>query len=59
MDLDPDEFWRLAENNLKERRLRLLFVADTISNELRNIVEFLNEQMDHTEVLAIEVGYAI
>jgi hypothetical protein len=27
VDLDPDEFGRLAENNLKERRLRLLFVA--------------------------------
>jgi len=58
-DLDPDEFWKLAENNLKERRLRLLFVADTIPNELRNIVEFLNEQMDHTEVLAIEIKHYV
>jgi hypothetical protein len=58
-ELDPDEFWKLAENNLKERRLRLLFVADTIPNELRNIVEFLNEQMDHTEVLAIEIKHYV
>ena len=58
-ELDPDEFWQMADNNLKERRLRLLFVADTIPTELRNIVEFLNEQMDHTEVLAIEIKHYV
>lgn len=53
--VDPEEFWATADKNLKERRLRLIFVADKIPNELQSIVEFLNEQMDHTEVLAIEV----
>jgi len=32
-----------------------VFVADEIPSELRRIVEFLNEQMTVTEVLAIEV----
>jgi hypothetical protein len=33
----------------------MLFVADQIPSELRRIVEFLNEQMDPAEVLAIEI----
>jgi hypothetical protein len=33
----------------------MIFVADEIPYELRRIVEFLNEQMDPAEVLAIEV----
>ena len=33
----------------------MLFVADVIPLELRRIVEFLNEQMDPAEVLAIEL----
>ena len=53
--VDTDEFWANADKNLKERRLRLIFIADKIPAELQSIVEFLNEQMDHTEVLAIEI----
>jgi len=33
----------------------MLFLADEISNELKQIVEFLNEQMDPAEVLALEI----
>jgi hypothetical protein len=33
----------------------MLFVADRIPTELRRIVEFLNEQMDPAEVLALEL----
>src|SRR3974390_357283 len=35
--------------------IRMLFVADRIPAELRRIVEFLNEQMDPAEVLALEL----
>jgi len=35
--------------------VRMLFVADEIPPELRRIVEFLNEQMDPAEVLAVEL----
>ena len=35
--------------------MRLIFVADEIPSELKRIVEFLNEQMDPAEVLAIEI----
>jgi len=35
--------------------VRLVFVADAIPAELRRIVEFLNEQVDPAEVLAVEI----
>ena len=54
-NVDPEEFWEKANHNLQDRKLRLLFVADVIPTELQRIVEFLNEQMNHTEVLAIEI----
>lgn len=54
-DREPEEFWHLAAQNLQDRKIRLLFVADEIPTELQRIVEFLNEQMDRTEVLAIEI----
>jgi hypothetical protein len=49
------EFWDRVKTNLQAKKLRLLFVADVIPMELRRIVEFLNEQMDPVEVLAIEL----
>jgi hypothetical protein len=54
-DDEPEEFWQKAYKNLQDHKIRLLFVADVIPTELQRIVEFLNEQMVRTEVLAIEV----
>ena len=54
-NVDPEDFWERANRNLQDRKLRLLFIADVIPTELQRIVEFLNEQMNHTEVLAIEI----
>jgi hypothetical protein len=50
-----EEFWQRVQTNLQAKKIRLLFVADVIPLELRRIVEFLNEQMDRVEVLAIEL----
>jgi hypothetical protein len=50
-----EEFWRQVKTNLQATKIRLLFVADIIPLELRRIVEFLNEQMDPAEVLAVEL----
>ena len=52
---DDRTFWEQVARNLKEKRLRLLFVADAIPDELARIVEFLNEQMPDIEVLAVEI----
>ena len=53
--MDADEYWGQVRSNIESRRVRLLFVADRIPRELLRIVEYLNDQMDKTEVLAIEV----
>ena len=55
VDPDADAFWQLVETNLRAARLRLLFVADGIPDELTRVVEFLNEQMPGIEVLAVEI----
>jgi hypothetical protein len=55
IDTSVEEFWQLVKTNLQAKRIRMLFVADVIPLELRRIVEFLNEQMDPAEVLAIEL----
>ena len=52
---DIDEFWKLVQTNLQAGRVRLVFVADVIPPELRRVVEFLNQQMNPAEVLAVEV----
>jgi hypothetical protein len=52
---DPVLFWQQVKTNLQAGKIRLLFVADEIPSELRRIVEFLNQQMDPAEVLAIEI----
>ena len=52
---DVEKFWNDVETNLRAARLRLLFVADGIPDELTRVVEFLNEQMPSIEVLAVEV----
>jgi hypothetical protein len=44
-----------VKTNLAAERIRLVFVADEISPELRSILEFLNRQMSETEVFGIEV----
>ena len=52
---DMDGFWDKVSTNLAARRLRLLFVADRIPDELAQVVAFLNTQMPRIEVLAVEV----
>jgi hypothetical protein len=57
-DTDPsaiDAFWSRVAINLRAKKVRLVFVADTIPKELRRLVEFLNEEMTNVEVLAVEV----
>lgn len=50
-----DKFWQAVKTNLQAGRVRMVFLADEIPAELKRIVEFLNEQMDPAEVLAVEV----
>jgi hypothetical protein len=52
---DAAAFWQAVKTNLQAGRVRMVFVADAIPDELRRVVEFLNAQMDPAEVLAIEI----
>ena len=54
-DANEDQFWQKVKTNLQAGKVRLVFVADEISAEMRRVVEFLNEQMDPLEVLALEI----
>ena len=53
--IEYDEYWEKVDTHLKMGRIRLLFVADEIPSELKQIVEFLNQQMKPAEVLAVEI----
>lgn len=50
-----EDFWNRVKTNLQAGKIRLIFVADIIPTELQRIVEFLNQQMDPAEVLAVEI----
>lgn len=58
---DPDlasaieDFWGRAWANLRAGRLFMVFVADSIPQELRRVVEFLSERMTPSEIVAVEV----
>jgi hypothetical protein len=52
---DDEDFWRRVKTNLQAGRVRMVFLADVVPPELTRIVEFLNEQMDPAEVIAVEV----
>jgi hypothetical protein len=54
-DIAGGDFWQRVKTNLQAGKIRLIFVADAIPSELRRVVEFLNQQMDPAEVLAVEI----
>jgi uncharacterized protein DUF4268 len=44
-----------VKTNLQVGKVRLIFLVDRIPAELRRVVEFLNQQIDPVEVLAVEI----
>ncbi|HAS05213.1 MAG TPA: hypothetical protein DCR71_05640 [Dehalococcoidia bacterium] len=50
-----ESFWTKVEDNLRNGKIRLFFVADQLPGELKRIIEFLNEQMNNVEVLGVEL----
>ncbi len=55
---DPDGklFWQQLQENLRQGKIRLVLISDRIPAPLQQLVEFLNQQMDHAEVLAVEIS---
>jgi hypothetical protein len=54
-DQSADDIWEKVGQNLKQERLRLVFLSDKFSPETQRIIEFLNRQVQATEVYAVEV----
>jgi hypothetical protein len=54
-EVEVEEWWQRAGDNLRSGKVRMVFVSDAIPRELRRVVEFLNGQMNPAEVIAIEV----
>lgn len=54
-DLDVLAFFDRAEENLRHGQVRVIFLMEESSFELRSVVDFLNRQMERTEVLLVEV----
>jgi hypothetical protein len=50
-----ENYWLQVEDNFRNGRLRLLFVADELPREIRRIIEFLNSKMIDIEVLGVEL----
>ena len=50
-----NDYWNQVDRNLKAGRIRMIFAADAIPDSLRRIIEFLNNQMQNTEVLGLEI----
>lgn len=55
IDMSADEYWALVGENLARGRIRGYFVADVIPEELRRIVDYLNQQVGESRFLALEV----
>jgi hypothetical protein len=53
-NLDTGSFFDRVAENLREGQLRLVFFMEQGPMELKSIVDFLNKQMERTEVLLVE-----
>ncbi len=49
-----DEFFERVQQNLREGQVRLVFFLEDSPFELRSVVDFLNKQMERSEVLLVE-----
>lgn len=49
-----DAFFEQIQANLREGKVRLIFFLEEASMELRSIVDFLNKQMERSEILLVE-----
>lgn len=53
-DLSVGDFFERVQLNLREGQLRLVFFLEEAPPELKSLVDFLNKQMERSEVLLVE-----
>ena len=56
-ELDIDNFWKKVEENLKNGKMRLIIATDELRPEVRRMIEYLNNEMQNTEVLGLELKF--
>lgn len=54
-EIDEYEFWASLEENIKRKKLRMIFVCDSISQSLKRVIEFLSDLLSPAEIYGIEV----
>jgi len=50
----PEEYFERLEENLREGQIRIVFFLEESPFELRSVVDFLNRQMERSEVFLVE-----
>lgn len=53
-ELSAEAFFERLHNNLREGQVRLIFFMEESPTELRSVVDFLNKQMERSEILIVE-----
>lgn len=53
---DIESFWDEVEENLKQRKIRLIIATDKLRPEVRTIIEFLNTELENVEMLGLEIN---
>jgi len=53
-DLSTEAFFERLHNNLREGQVRLIFFMEESPTELRSVVDFLNKQLERSEILIVE-----
>ena len=52
--LSPEAYFDRLQQNLREGQLRIVFFLEEAPQELKSVVDFLNRQMERSEVLLVE-----
>ena len=55
--IDTDRYFQRLVENLREGQLRIVFFLDEAPTELKVLVDFLNRQMERSEVLLVEAAH--
>lgn len=50
----PDAYFERLQQNLREGQVRIIFFMEESPMELRSVVDFLNKQMERSEILLVE-----
>jgi len=56
-ELDIDDFWRKVEENLTNKKIRLIIASDNLRPEIRRMIEYLNDEMKHTDIFGLELKF--